>query len=170
MKNIVSRFCSNSARQSARVTRSARIQVCGAAPPATLASPYSVPGAASAASITCATPSSVPTSAITGTIDRPPVISGAMFSSNFPRVRPAAITVAPASASIRAVAVPMPPPAAPVTMIVRPVKSISCCAMPDSSPFCRANLARCGKRETARRGKDRSRANSPARIANEQSC
>ena len=39
MKNAVSRFAVNSARQSSRVTRVDGIQVAGAAPPATLTSP-----------------------------------------------------------------------------------------------------------------------------------
>ena len=39
MKNAVSRFAVNSARQSSRVTRVDGIQVDGSAPPATLTSP-----------------------------------------------------------------------------------------------------------------------------------
>jgi hypothetical protein len=39
MKNVVSRFAANSARQSSRVTRVEGIHVAGAAPPATLTRP-----------------------------------------------------------------------------------------------------------------------------------
>jgi hypothetical protein len=39
MKNAVSRFAANSARQSCRVTRVDGIQVAGAAPPAMLTNP-----------------------------------------------------------------------------------------------------------------------------------
>ena len=39
MKNMVSRFAVNNARQSSRLTLVAGIQVCGAAPPAMLTSP-----------------------------------------------------------------------------------------------------------------------------------
>jgi hypothetical protein len=39
MKNVVSRFAVNNARQSSRLTRVAGIQVDGSAPPATLTSP-----------------------------------------------------------------------------------------------------------------------------------
>ena len=43
MKNAVSRFAVNNARQSSRLTRVEGIHVEGSAPPATLTSPYRVP-------------------------------------------------------------------------------------------------------------------------------
>ena len=83
MKNIVSRFWVNSARQSARLTRVDGIQVEGAAPPATFTSPYRSPFVCRACSITAAMPSSVAASAATGTTGRPSATRGSICLSRF---------------------------------------------------------------------------------------
>ncbi len=71
MKNAVSRFAANRARQSSRVTRVDGIHVDGAAPPAMFTRPYSRPSVRRTRSSTVAMPSSVEASATTGTTDRP---------------------------------------------------------------------------------------------------
>src|SRR5882757_7099029 len=120
MKNAVSRFATNSSRQSVRLTRVEGIQVAGAAPPAMLTSPYRLPSVSRTWSSTAAMPSSVDASAETGTTDRPASAIGAMCSSRFSFDRLTATTVAPASAAIRVTVVPMPPPPAPDTTTMRP--------------------------------------------------
>lgn len=120
MKNIVSRFWVNSARQSARVTRVDGIQVDGAAPPATLTSPCNSPSARRACSRTVAMPSSVAASAATGSTESPSAASGSTCFARFSADRLTAITVAPALATLRVTVVPMPPPPAPDTMTTRP--------------------------------------------------
>ena len=120
MKNAVSRFAANSARQSSRVTRVDGIHVAGAAPPAMLTSPYSVPSVRRTWSSTVAMPSSVDASAATGTTARPSAASGATCSSRFSFDRLTATTVAPACAASRVTVVPIPPPPAPETTTMRP--------------------------------------------------
>ncbi len=63
MKNAVSRFATNSSRQSDRLTRVEGIHVAGAAPPAMLTSPYRLPSVRRTWSSTAAMPSSVDASA-----------------------------------------------------------------------------------------------------------
>ncbi len=58
-----------------------------------------------------ATPSSVAASAATGTIERPRATSGPRCRSRLSLPRLTAITVAPASATMRVTVVPIPPPA-----------------------------------------------------------
>ncbi len=120
MKNMVSRFAVNNSRQSARDTRVAGIHVDGAAPPATLTSPYNAPSALRAASSTVAMPSSVDASAATVTTFSPLSASGATWVSRLSCERLTATTVAPASAAIRVTVVPIPPPPAPDTTTMRP--------------------------------------------------
>src|SRR5258708_6976170 len=120
MKNAVSRFATNSSRQSDRLTRVEGIHVAGAAPPAMLTSPYRLPSVRRTWSSTATTPSSVDASAETGTTDRPFLAIGAMCSSRFSFDRLTATTVAPASAAMRVMVVPMPPPPAPDTTTMRP--------------------------------------------------
>jgi hypothetical protein len=110
MKNAVSRFATNSSRQSDRLTRVEGIHVAGAAPPAMLTSPYRLPSPAPGrAPRRRRRPLTRP--AETGTTERPfprhrrDVLVEALFD-RLPRRRWHS-----ASAAMRVMVVPMPPPA-----------------------------------------------------------
>src|SRR5580704_10206310 len=141
MKNIVSRFWANNARQSALLTRVDGIQVGGAAPPATLTSPCRSPSVFRTCSITAAMPSSVEASAATGTTERPSATRGSTCLPRFSSERLTAITVAPARATMLVTDVPMPPPAAPETTTTRPSRPRS---YPTSSPLAERQHAAIG--------------------------